>query len=135
MSNNYPRLTITYAFETEQEMAEFVASKVGTAAKVAESKPAAAAETKPAATAKAEPAQKAAKPAATKAEPKASRNEMNAALNEVKEAKGAPVAKGIIADVGGSSMMKDIPEDKIEAVYAAAKAALVEAVVESDDDM
>ena len=57
---------------------------------------------------------------------------MNAALNEVKEAQGAPAAKAIISEVGGSAKMNDIPEDKIEAVYAAAKAALT---TTDDDDM
>ncbi len=69
------------------------------------------------------------KPAADK--PKHTREEVTAALTEVKEKKGAPAAKTIITDIGGTEKMKDIPESKFDAVYEAAKAA----VAEDDDGM
>lgn len=80
---------------------------------------------KPAATAKAEKTSRAAKPA-PKEEPASvhTREEMQAALSKLKEDQGAPAAKAIIKDVGGVDKMADIGEDKIDAVYDAATAAL-----------
>jgi ketol-acid reductoisomerase len=60
-----------------------------------------------------------------------SRTDMQAALNEVKEKKGMPAAKQILADHGDGKKMAEVADDKIDAVYKAAKAAL-EA---EDDDM
>jgi putative intracellular protease/amidase len=54
------------------------------------------------------------------------RGEVNAALTDVKEKKGAPAAKAIITEHGGVAKMADIPEEKFQAVYDAAKAALKE---------
>jgi hypothetical protein len=68
------------------------------------------------------------KPAAA-AKPTHTRAEMNAVLQEVKEKKGAPAAKAIIKETGGVEKMAEIPDDKIDAVYDAAKKA-----VPADDD-
>lgn len=75
--------------------------------------------TKPAAAAKTvkEPA----KPACVN-----TREAMQALLKKVKEEKSADDAKGIIKEVGGVEKMADIPEDKIDAVFDAATAALEE---------
>lgn len=80
---------------------------------------AAPAATKPAAAAKTvkEPA----KPACVN-----TREAMQALLKKVKEEKSADDAKGIIKEVGGVEKMADIPEDKIDAVFDAATAALEE---------
>ena len=75
---------------------------------------------------------KASKPAAeTKPASKYTRDQMQAKLNELKEKKGAPAAKGVINETGGVAKMAEIPEDKIDAVYAAADKKLNE----EDDSM
>ena len=70
----------------------------------------------------------AAKPAAKAAPKKAAsehtKEEMVAALTELRDAKGKDVAKAVISEHGGVEKMADIPDDKIDAVYAAAKAAM-----------
>lgn len=87
---------------------------------------------KPAAAAKAEKPAKA-KPAPKEEAPASehTREEMQAALSALKEAQGAPAAKTVIKDVGGVDKMAEIPEDKIDAVYEAATAAMETA----DEDM
>lgn len=66
-------------------------------------------------------------PAETKTKPAGlERGQVNAALTEVKEKKGAPAAKAIIKDVGGVDKMADIPEDKFQEVFDAAKNAVKE---------
>ena len=89
-----------------------------TAGKTTAAAPAA---TKPAAAAKTvkEPA----KPASVN-----TREAMQALLKKVKEEKSADDAKGIIKEVGGVEKMADIPEDKIDAVFDAATAALEDAM-------
>lgn len=76
------------------------------------------------------PAPAESKPAKSETKPAAKsdldRAKVNAALTEVKEKKGAPAAKAIIKDKGGVERMADIPEDKFQAVYDAAKAAVKE---------
>jgi len=66
------------------------------------------------------------KTAAAAAKPKNehTRDEMQAAVTELKEATDSATAKGVIKNVGGVDKMADIPEDKIDAVYDAAKAAI-----------
>lgn len=97
-------------------------------------KPAAAAKTdsddaeKPAAAAK-----KTAKPA--KVESEHTREEMQAALGELKEATDAATAKAVISKHGGVAKMAEIPDDKIDAVYEAAKKALEDAAGGEDEDM
>lgn len=54
------------------------------------------------------------------------REEMAGLLAQVKEKFEAPAAKAIIKDVGGVEKLVAIPEDKIDAVYEAAKAKLEE---------
>ena len=94
-------------------------------------KPAAAANTdsedeKPAAAAK-----KTTKPA--KVESEHTREEMQAALGELKEATDAATAKAVISKHGGVAKMAEIPDDKIDAVYEAAKKALEDAAGGEDD--
>lgn len=115
-------ITVTKTFATEAEAAAWLS---GTGA------PAAKAEAKT--SAEAAPAPAASKPAA-KATPKKpasehTKEEMVAALNELKDAKGKEVARGVIRDVAGVAKMDEIPDDKIDAVYEAAKKAM-----EGDDD-
>lgn len=52
---------------------------------------------------------------------KHTRAEMQAAMNELKEKKGAPEAKALIKEVGGVDKLADIPDDKIDACFDAAK--------------
>lgn len=59
------------------------------------------------------------------------RAEMQAALQEVSSKKSKDTAKKVIKEVGGVEKMGEIPDDKIDKVYDAAKKALAEA----DDDM
>lgn len=58
------------------------------------------------------------------AKPKRTQEEMVAALEEVKEKINLDAAKKIISEVGGVSKRAEIPADKYEAVYDAAKAAV-----------
>lgn len=79
------------------------------------------------------------KTAATKPAPKApasvnTKEAMQALLNQVKEEKGGPVAKGIIADAGFQKMA-DISEDKYDEVFAACEAVLTPAAAGGDDDI
>jgi hypothetical protein len=107
-------ITLTYTFANEAELQQHLTSR-GAAAPAEKTAPAPA------------PEKKAAAPAVEKkAAPKSerSREEMVAALNEVKEAKGADAAKGIIRDTGGVAKMAEIPDNKIDAVYEAAKKAM-----------
>lgn len=76
---------------------------------------------KPAATSTTKTVKETAKPASTN-----TREAMQALLKKVKEEKSADDAKGIIKEVGGVEKMADIPEDKIDAVFDAATAALEE---------
>lgn len=91
--------------------ANTAALKAGGAAAPAAGKPAATSTTK---TVKETP-----KPASTN-----TREAMQALLKKVKEDKSSDEAKAIIASAGGVEKMADIPEDKIDAVFAAATAAL-----------
>lgn len=95
--------------------ANTAALKAGGAAAPAAGKPAATSTTK---TVKETP-----KPASTN-----TREAMQALLKKVKEDKTADDAKAIIKDVGGVEKMADIPEDKIDAVFDAATAALEDAM-------
>lgn len=106
-------ITVTKTFATEAEAAAWLSGSTAAA---------------PAPTPTTEKAAPAPKPAA-KAAPKKgasehTREEMVAALTELKEATGKDVAKGVISEHGGVEKMGDIPDDKIDAVYAAAKAAM-----------
>lgn len=60
----------------------------------------------------------------TKARPKHTRDEMDAALSEIVEAKGKDAAVKIINTAGGVAKRAEIPDDKIDAVYDACRAAL-----------
>ena len=107
-------ITVTKTFATEAEAAAWLS---GTSAAAA---PAPAAE---------KAAAPAPKPAAKAAAPKKpanehSKEEMVAALTELKDTKGKDAAKAVIKDVGGVDKMADIPDEKIDAVYSAAKAAM-----------
>lgn len=65
--------------------------------------------------------------AETPAKPKVSQEEMVAALELVKEKINLDAAKKLITEVGGVSKRAEIPADKYEAVYEAAKKAAEEA--------
>ena len=95
--------------------------------------PAAAAAPAPAAEKPAAAAKKTAKPA--KVESEHTREEMQAALGELKEATDAATAKAVISKHGGVAKMAEIPDDKIDAVYEAAKKALEDAAGGEDEDM
>jgi hypothetical protein len=100
-------ITVTFTFATQAEAAAFLAGNAGAAAAA------------PA------PAAGKSKPAAeTKPANKYTRDQMQAKLNELKEKKGAPAAKGVITETGGVAKMAEIPESKIDEVYAAADKAL-----------
>lgn len=60
------------------------------------------------------------------AKPEHSREEMIAILAKVKEEKDVAAARAIIKTTGGVDKMADIPEAKIDAVFAACEAALAE---------
>lgn len=78
-----------------------------------------------------------AKPATkTKSKPASehTREEMQAALTELKEAVDAAAAKAVISNAGGVAKMAEIPDDKIDAVYAAAKEAMAEAEGEGEGE-
>jgi len=108
-------ITITKTFATEAEAAAWLSGSSSAPAAAAD-KPA----TKPAAAAD----KPATKPAAAAKKPanEHTREEMVAALQALRDAKGKDVAKGVIAEAG-VSRMDEIPDDKIDSVYAAAKAA------------
>lgn len=96
----------------------------GTAASTGTEKPA----TEKAAAKPGRPAKE--KPAA----PVRTREELAAVLTELKEKSGGTEApRKLITSVGGVEKSKDIPDDKIDAVYEAVKAALVELEGEDDD--
>ncbi len=69
-------------------------------------------------------AKKEEKTEAPTAKSKHSRDDVIAALNEVKEKKGVADAKAVIKTAAGVDKMADIPEEKLDAVYDAAKEAL-----------
>lgn len=56
--------------------------------------------------------------------PEHTRAELTAVMNELKEAKGASVAKGLIKEVSGSEKLAEVPDSKIDALFDAAKEAL-----------
>ena len=71
----------------------------------------------------------------TKADaPVNSRTDLAAVLNEVKEAKGAAVAKGLIKNVGKSDKLVDVADANVDALYEAAKAELGEGEGEGEGD-
>jgi hypothetical protein len=125
------KYTLTVSFNTPEELAAYIGAKTGSVAAPTPAPAAAPAAEKPAAAEK-----KADKQKADKSPPKQkhTRDEMNTALNEVKDAKGIQAAKDLISTVGGVSLKADIPDDKIDAVYDAAKAAVEESAA-IDDDM
>lgn len=79
------------------------------------------------ATEKAKPGRPKKDAAETPAKPKVSQEEMVAALELVKEKINLDAAKKLITEVGGVSKRAEIPADKYEAVYEAAKKAVEEA--------
>lgn len=105
-------ITVTKTFNTEAEAAAWLSGSntVATAPASQPSAPASKPASKPAAPAK--------KPASEH-----TREEMVAALEDLRAAKGKEIAKSVIAEAGGVAKMADIPDDKIDAVYDAAKAA------------
>jgi hypothetical protein len=119
-------IRVTLDFANQAEMLAFFGGNaaaagavVGTTSTKAD-KPAK--EDKPAAETKAVKEEvKAKKPAHT-------REEMQAALVELREKVDAASAKAVISDAGGVAKMADIPDDKIDAVYEAAKAKIDEAM-------
>jgi hypothetical protein len=112
-------ITVTKTFEDEAAAAAWLA---GTKPAASTTKDAAA--DKPA---KAEKPTKAEKPAG----PEHSREEMVAAINALAAKFGKPAAKEIIQSAGKAEKLAEIPEDKIDAVYAAVKAKMES----PDDDM
>lgn len=57
--------------------------------------------------------------------PKYTVEQMQAALSELKDKAGAPVAKGIVKEVGGKDKMAEITDpETVDKVYEAAKAKL-----------
>lgn len=70
------------------------------------------------------------KKAADAEAPKTSRTDLAAALNEVKEQKGASVAKALIKEHGKSDKLAEVADANVDALYAAAK----EELGEGDDD-
>ena len=64
--------------------------------------------------------------------PKTSRADLNAALTEVKEQKGASVAKGLIKSVGKSDKLGEVEDQYVDALFAAAKKELGDEA--GDDD-
>ena len=60
--------------------------------------------------------------------PAHTREEMQAALVELKEKVDAASAKAVISEAGGVAKMADIPDDKIDDVYEAAKAKINDAM-------
>lgn len=109
-------ITVTKTFATEAEAAAWLS---GSGAKAASPAPTVEKSAAPAPAAK-----PAAKAAPKKAASEHTKEEMVAALTELKDAKGKDVAKAVISEHGGVEKMADIPDDKIDAVYAAAKAAM-----------
>lgn len=62
----------------------------------------------------------------TAEKPKHTRAELTAVMNELKESKGASVAKGLIKEVGGSDKLAEVADSKIDELVKAAKEALAE---------
>jgi len=120
MSNQ--KIAYTQYFETNAELAAFLAKLDGAAD---------GAKTTKAETSKAETTKPAAKAAS---KPKVTKEQMQAALTEVKDTLGVPDAKALITEVGGVKKMDDIPEDKFEAVLKAAQEKLAEAEAGGGDD-
>ena len=116
-------ITITKTFATEAEALTWLAGQSGSPETAAPA-PAPAVK-KPAAPAPAPAVKKPAAPAPAPASER-SREDMVAALQELRTAKGKEVAKGVIEQHGGCDKMADIADDKIDAVYDAAKAAMSE---------
>lgn len=113
-------ITVTKTFATEAEAAAWLSGSgtTNTPAPAAEKAAAPAPAPKPAA-----------KAAAKKPASEHTKEEMVAALTELRDTKGKDAAKAVIKDVGGVEKMADIPDDKTDAVYEAAKAAMT-----ADDD-
>ena len=120
------KYTLTVSFDTPEELAAYIGAKTGSVAAPSADKPASTekpkAEKSPANDKKAPP------------KPKHSRDEMEAALTELKNAKGIDAAKEVISKTGGVKLKADIPDDKIDAVYDAAKAAAEAGAAESEDE-
>lgn len=82
----------------------------------------------------------AAKPGAGKPKPETAaksvntRAAMQSLLNDVKEEHGSAKAKELINDVGGVAKMSDIPENKIDEVFEAAKAVMAGEEAGGDED-
>lgn len=117
------KYTLTVSFDTPEELAAYIGAKTGSVAAPTPAPAAAPAADKP----------KADKPKAPP-KPKHSRDEMEAALTELKNAKGIDAAKEVISKTGGVKLKADIPDDKIDAVYDAAKAAAEAGAAESEDE-
>lgn len=113
----------------EQALAENTAALQALTAALAKGGAAAAA---PAAAPAAEKPPKGKKEAAAPAAPSIDRSTVNAALEEVKNKHGVEAAKKVIKEAGGVDKRADIPDDKLQAVYDAAKKA-AEGGGEDDD--
>lgn len=80
------------------------------------------------------------KPAATKgkdkpaATSKHNRDEVMALAQQVAGEKGGSVAKGIIADVGGSAKLADVADSKLDALFTAFTNALAPAAGEEEEE-
>lgn len=68
------------------------------------------------------------------AKPTHTRAELTAVMNELKESKGASVAKGLIKEVGGSDKLAEVADAKIDELVKAAKEALAEGDDGDDGD-
>ena len=116
----------------EQALADNTAAVLALTAALAKGAPAATAgastdakaETKTAATGKTTKTAKDTKPAA----PKHSREEVTAAVSEVKEKFDTDTARGLFQQY--AEKLKDVPDDKLDALYDAAK----EKLAEGDDE-
>lgn len=70
----------------------------------------------------------------TKAKPTHTRAELTAVLNELKENKGASVAKELIKSVGKSDKLAEVADANIDALFDAAKEALGGEEPEEEND-
>lgn len=116
MSTN--QISFTKYFNTEAELAEFLAMIAGNAVSTGKT-----ATTKKA---DADGADETTTKKPTTKKPGVTQSQMQAALNEVKEKFAVSDAKAIIAEIGGVKKMDEIPEDKYKAVFDACQEKLAE---------
>lgn len=112
------KYTLTISFDTQEELAAYLGTPPTAAA------PTTAKADKPTAT-------ETKKTPPAKPKPAHTRDEVEAALTQVKDKLGLEGAKKVIKEAGGVEKKAEIPDDKLDAVFAACEAAIAAAEEEA----